>query len=162
MLGLQLVVGCSVIPELIKIRNKTLSNKPQGAFWTSSLQEDGRSAWVEWCEDEEFNVPETWEGFVLRPNAATNIITVNTLEDLQQLAPYEKSYEGVVFTQEYDFEQMLRDGIEAIHLTEEGQWRTRHTRPNLYGWDMESTCWLYPAFEVIGKVSFPSNIKGDD
>lgn len=164
-LGLQLTVGLKVVksgvPEVINIRNKPLFPKPQGAFWSSSYVE-GKSDWVRWCESEDHDVPDVWEGILIKPNHDANIITIDTLDDLLKLADkYAVYVPGIDFMHGYDFEQMQKDGIDAIHLTKEGQERTRYTEPtSLYGWDCESTCWLYPAFEVVGKVSFPSTHKG--
>lgn len=46
---------------------------------------------------------------------------------------------------------------DAVHLTSEGQWRTRHSTPNLYGWDCESTLWLrwkFEKVEYIGEMGY--------
>ena len=44
-----------------------------------------------------------------------------------------------------DFERMLVDGVDAIFLTEHGQWETRWSNPrHLYGWDVESLLVMNP------------------
>jgi hypothetical protein len=77
------------------------------------------------------------------------MIIIRELEDLNKLIwlPLPEIRELVKrlgFTVPYgmeiiDFEGMKGNGIDAIWLTEAGQWETRHTYPrNLYGWDCET------------------------
>jgi hypothetical protein len=101
--------------------------------------------------------------YLLYPEVA-NIFVIDSLEDLQDLlythrldTPGWTGSSGVYYQDEYlDFEELARD-YDALHLTVRGQWKTRMTRPNLYGWDVESTLWFRWKFnrvEFLGRLGF--------
>ncbi len=48
----------------------------------------------------------------------------------------EYATEDIIGQPVLDFEKLARD-FDGIWLTAEGQWDTRMTSPNLYGWDVE-------------------------
>lgn len=58
-----------------------------------------------------------------------------------------------------DFKTMVQKGIDAIYLTEKGQWKTRLTFPrNLYGWDCETVLILnercIKSWKILNKENF--------
>lgn len=136
------------------VRNGEYGKKPdvKTGLWTSTYTPDAEdlSDWLRWCRvDSKWTYPLR---FVLEPEPDLKILVVDTMKDLEKIvARYQGGYGGWVssFTARLDFEQMLADGYDGMHLTEEGQWRTRLTEPNLYGWDCESTIWFRWVFKSV-------------
>lgn len=141
--------------------------KPDGGLWTSTLRSDGTTAWGEWCRAEDFAGGE-YPRWRLEPAPTVQLYEVDTEADLLRLLDvYQRTdtgsrrypsgttvgdhpdsvgaYPSGTFAQ-IDFEQMHAEGWDGIHLTEHGQRETRFSTPGLYGWDCESTLWLYWAF----------------
>lgn len=123
------------------VTNRPLT-KPTGGLWTSTYRQDIVSDWVRF-------VVEQWTGagdadlWLLTPDADARVHTIHTYPDLAALAdrypppPGDQHRQPVV-----DWEAAAHD-LDAVCLTEDGQWATRLTEPlNLYGWDCESTLWF--------------------
>jgi len=121
--------------------------KPEGGVWFSPP-----GTWLGWCRDEDWG---DWERKVEQPVdrrllADQRFIVIDTFEDLEELlADYELEQNlppDLEFTLPGlpDFEALARV-YDGIYLTEAGQWRTRTTRPSLYGWDIESVLWFGPS-----------------
>lgn len=128
-------------PELIRPVFDSHWIKPRGGgFWASPV--DAEWGWKEWCEAEQFNVERLAQS--IRLTFRGNVITIDRVEDLDLLEWY--GHPGAVFSQEgIRFANMKRNGIDAIHLTTEGQEATRWSEPRkLYGWDCESVLILNP------------------
>jgi hypothetical protein len=144
--------------EFIPVRNsdgRQLFVKPKGGMWTSSWDATERtSAWVEWCrmEGQEEWVKGKW--WLLAPAPDARVAIIHSLPDLKRLLkhyPYHyplMEHMPYLIGQCLDYEAMAQD-YDAIHLTEKGQWRTRLTAPNLYGWDCECTLWLRWKFAAV-------------
>lgn len=50
-----------------------------------------------------------------------------------------------------------------MHLTSEGQWRTRMSSPSLYGWDCESTLFFRTeVLEYVEEIEIPEHIEQTD
>ena len=149
--------GDAPCPELMKpITNQKYRMKPSGGLWTSTYLEDGLCGWHQWClSDGAVDWVDDKPIYLLTIASRTTYYTINSKADLLHLA---KTY-GVEGTMpDYpgwtmrglDFETMVSDGIEGLHLTDKGQWRTRWGDSwNLYGWDCESTIWLKWVFEDV-------------
>lgn len=123
-----------------KVENKFF-NKPEGGLWTSPIDSD--YGWERWCEDNDFRTEyfeDPTNNFLIQLKPSARIYTINSLEDLNQL--HNKFMQNVTsdpircFTF-LDFEKISKY-YDAIFLTEHGQWETRLSTPNLYGWDCES------------------------
>jgi hypothetical protein len=111
--------------------------KPLGGLWTSPVESEW--GWKEWCEAEEFNTHKLTKS--VRFNFTGMTITIDREADLQ-LLPWNGSSS---FIRGIDFEKLVRNGIHAIHLTEQGQNETRFSSPfTLYGWDCESVLVMNP------------------
>jgi len=127
-------------------------HKPQGGLWTSTANDETVSGWYEWGKNEGMIAPNavTWT-LIPEPNAL--LVEIDSYGDLTALvAQYggSGSYGQLVI----DFEAMARDGYDGMHLTDRGQWATRMSKPNLYGWDCESTVWFRWAFSsVVGTTA---------
>lgn len=112
--------------------------KPRGGLWTSPLS--SRHSWYRFCLENNFRLDELTIWFDLR--LVGRWVTINGQHDLQQL-PW--LFRGMMSSGP-DFEEILRQGYDAIHLTELGEWRTRDPllRRHLLGWDCESVLILNP------------------
>lgn len=128
--------------------------KPSGGLWTAPLGDDGRTAWTEWCSAEEYGDP-TEPITELIPDPDARVYVINTVADLValestyrdehvvQMVPHRSPWPAL------DWTAMARD-LDAIWLTDEGQWATRFSQPGLYGWDCETVFWLNPRVRVAG------------
>ena len=141
------------------------SMKPRGGLWTSTYSEDDLCEWYQWClsdgEGEWVRDNLLWVLFPRR----SNIVTIDHYDDLLRLARVYGQQEPLASNWTrclLDFEAMVRDGIDAIHLTEHGEHGTRYgpgfslDKWNLYGWDCESTLWLrwrFQRIEYLGRCS---------
>jgi len=133
--------------KLIPVTNYGM--KPCGGIWTSTYLDEGVCGWVQWCLDGSPDWVERKPGWLLEPRVA-DIYVIDSYSNLFELARlYGKEFTHYVHS--LDFEAMRRDGIEAIHLTEAGQYSTcqRLDGWNLYGWDCESTIWFNWCFERV-------------
>ena len=140
--------------------------KPKNGLWTSTYDPECGSAWVQWNFSERFagirkNDLLYFHAYVLYPQEA-KVAVIDTLEDLENLIEKYRFKTEVPFrffgTESLDFEALSQD-YDALHLTEKGQWATRHGSPNLYGWDVESTLWFRDCFsrsEYLGNFGFRS------
>lgn len=145
MLSKQLHTGKTVLNASMITPVRGSSWKPYGGLWTSTYDFRHGSGWVQWCLGEEFHVPKggRWDGVVLTPRDDARILTIDTFEDLQQANhKYPDTSPISKITPHLDYTHIAQD-YDGVHLTEEGQWRTRLTFPlSLYGWDCESTLWF--------------------
>jgi hypothetical protein len=107
--------------------------KPFGGLWASPV--DSQDGWKEWCISEEFHTELLEVSFEFIVDG--NVAIIDSLDDLMKL-PLNR-YSSI------DFEKLLEDGVDAIWLTDNGQWDTRLSTPaDLYGWDCESVLVLNP------------------
>lgn len=115
--------------------------KPNGGLWTSPVGSD--YGWEKWCRSEEFRIENLSEHFLLRMKTDSEILIIDSLEDLLKLPRLEKG-EGFYGRMYLDFE-IISNKFDAIWLTVKGQWETRFSRPmNLYGWDVETVFVMNP------------------
>lgn len=120
--------------------------KPTGGLWTSTFLPDGSSDWIRWCISEEFLNPDTMGKWILTPAKGARIFTVNQPDDIAFLCNGQATYNAFATP---DFEALAQDW-DGIHLTKDGQYRTRFSMPfSFYGWDCESTLWLNWAFDDV-------------
>jgi hypothetical protein len=124
--------------------------KPKaGGLWTSPPGANGGSAWTDWCLSEEYQDP-PFPFYELIPEPDAQMYVIDSYADLVALMaqygrqPYEdvKPGDALYDVRVFDWEKMAQD-VDALHLTEAGQWATRFTHPlDLYGWDCASTLWF--------------------
>ena len=131
--------GCGnlYIPSLFKpIRNREFV-KPEGGLWASPIDSD--YGWSGWCRSEEWGDLTTSFTFEF----VGNVFVIDSLWDTQQM-PWRNPYKALRL--EFpDFEQMLQQGIDAIHITVRGERETRFSRTHsLYGRDCESVLVMNP------------------
>lgn len=142
-----------LIDVVVPVENRMFV-KPLGGFWTSTY-DGGTSAWVDWCESEDFGDVERCNWFVLKPKSEARIYEIDAVEDLKYLAVnYPDAQMPAHFNTALtalDFQRIAQE-YDAIHLTERGQWATRFSNPGLYGWDCESTLWFRWCFTSVERV----------
>lgn len=135
----------------IEIKNDFMWCKPKGGLWASPVE--SIYGWDTWCKNEAFGDIDELTKVEMTIDVdelenKKNLIVINKEGDLNKLiwisVPEIREFAvktgfKVPFGMEYvDFERIKENGIDAIWLTREGQWKTRLTHPrNLYGWDCE-------------------------
>lgn len=132
-------------------------NKPSGGLWTSTLHDDGTSAWLDWCEDERWGLTNETVVYALDPEPDASVFVLDSQGDLLRLLgsfARDKDHDLLKprLTAQIDFEAVAKH-YDAIHLTERGQISTRLATPGLYGWDTESTLWLRWAFRAVEEIA---------
>ncbi len=129
--------GEKFCPEKFEaVTNKTFI-KPSGGLWASPV--DSKFGWADWCRQESFG--DLTSSFEF--SYTGNILIIDTVTDLEDMLWFKP--EPLHWIEIPDFEAIRETGIDAIWLTESGQWATRLSDPrNLYGWDCESVLILNP------------------
>jgi hypothetical protein len=107
--------------------------KPQGGLWCSPL--DSAYGWLDWCRQESFGDIDHQQRVIFDVDM-TNFLVIDSAEDMEDKLPWYLIHD---LFPAIDFEQLVQQGTEGIHLTEKGQFDTRWTHPHsLYGWDCET------------------------
>jgi hypothetical protein len=119
--------------------------KPQGGLWTAPIGGCG-TAWTDWCVSESYGTPDAPITLVV-PDPAAVVYVVDTIDDLRALegAYYQPGPGGFSTWPQLSWKRMAAD-LDAVWLTDAGQWATRFSTPSLYGWDCETVFWLQPRF----------------
>lgn len=136
--------------KLAPVSSKPSRVKPAGGgLWTSTWDARTGSDWIEWCRENEFRGP-TFDAWLLTPDPSARVYEVDSLADLIRLVNlYPTQYTDLYDSPCVDWAEVASEW-DAVHLTEEGQWRTRLSDPvNLYGWDCESTLWFRWSFTSV-------------
>ena len=124
-----------------EIKNQVFAwNKPmpKTGLWASPI--DSSYGWADWCNEEGFRDCNTDNSFVFKLEDEVKILTINNESDLNKLPTIKNRIAG----KGIDFEKLSKT-YDAILLTEDGQWKTRHGYPlNLCGWDCESILIMNP------------------
>lgn len=124
--------------------------KPHGGLWTSPMR-DGKADWTRWCEGERFGAFDAPVTAVI-PDRDARVFVIDRHADLLALEaaypdPQPEIPAGIKMWPSIDWAAVARD-IDAVWLTEAGQWATRFSQPGLYGWDCETVFWLNPRLRV--------------
>lgn len=134
--------GCGDTFDISKFRsvvNVTYGHhKPaDGGLWTSPVESEW--GWRQWGESENYgNFDHSFD-----VEFAGSVYEIDNYADLEAIP---KGNTERKFTTAIDFERLVNEGIDAIHLTIAGQIATRFIdRPfNMYGWDCETVLILNP------------------
>lgn len=143
-----------------------------GGLWTSTHCGDEGSGWIKWAVAEQWHSGsfESWlldpvESSIIEVDTlddAKGMFEEYAIEQPWEKTPAARELDAEIeraerlhrrrlgggmsprewFLRCLDFERMAADGVDGVHLTDAGQWATRHARPSLYGWDCECTLWL--------------------
>lgn len=145
--------------------------KPVGGMWTSTLNDKGTSAWIDWMKAESWTIrSEPLTVWRLKVQDDLKIFEIDSYEDLVELIEkvghQEEIREHFVGLMEDsglddkrtkerytkpDWEEASKH-FDAIHMTGKGQRETRgilRDGYDLYGWDCESTLWFDWCFETV-------------
>lgn len=153
----QLWLG-SEAPEADRL--KPVSNDQQvfckprhGGLWTSTYTDDDSSAWLKWCEAENFNSPDKLDRWLIYPDPDAQVYVVDCMADLETLWKCHKLPPLVAGSFPRINWRAVARAYDGVRLTEKGQWATRLTQPlSMYGWDCESTFWFRWFFEKVVKL----------
>lgn len=134
------------------------NNKPNsGGFWTSSITENNKSAWIEFTEAEGF-YEDTSElmKFKAEVSKDARVLLIDSEEDYEKALetygmPVDRMKNPLAMGVSHilDFEKLMKD-YDALSLTQRGMYRNRDA---FYGWDCESTIWFnMGCFESIQQM----------
>jgi len=106
--------------------------KPVGGLWCSPL--DSKYGWRDWCQGRsDFEHDQC----VIFDVDMSNFVVIDSAEDMKTRLPWILFADG--HSMAIDFEKMVHEGVDGIHLTENGLVETEFTYPeSLYGWDCET------------------------
>jgi hypothetical protein len=107
--------------------------KPHGGLWCSPL--DSAYGWIDWCRGESYGDIDHEQRVILDVDMS-NFVVIDSIEDMETKLIWRQVHGlfGAI-----DFEAMVQQGIDGIHLTEKGQIDTQWSHPrSLYGWDCET------------------------
>lgn len=126
-------------------------NKPHGGFWASRV--DAKLGWRDWCKSERFELERLNRHFRFLITPAAKVYHLYSSRDLD-LLPQRSNYpkwEGRFFP---DFEQMMKDGWDAIELhlsSTDENWSWNGLYWQLYGWDCDSILIMNP--KIISPIT---------
>jgi len=133
------------------VRNRIYRDKAEGGLWTSP--EGSGFGWDDWCRSE---MPH-WLGdrWVLTVVGEPRVLAIDSLTDLELAClrfPAPPSDPSWGFARppgpRMDWEAVAVE-YDAVWLTEAGQWATRFSEPDLYGWDCETVWWTRWMFSDV-------------
>lgn len=141
--------------SILPIQNTPFTGftKPYGGFWAS--REDASFGWKEWCQREEFDGFSDNHVFRFTLKDTANVVTLSTMEQFEALPKRADSeLKSKYIPTPIDFEECLRQGIDAIELCWYGEEYKGVRNGNLYfalhGWDCDCILILNP--DVIEQV----------
>lgn len=115
------------------IKNKPYWSKPANwaGLWASPVDTD--FSWKKWCELEEFRECSKDNCFKFKLKDNAKVLTVTELSDASNYIIGDEFCGGL------DFEQMIKDGYDAIELIHGDNYRELHF--SLFNsWDCDSIC----------------------
>lgn len=135
-------------------------------LWTSSWREETQdSAWVEWCQGENFGKPyeKTWH--LLTPQEDVKLYVIDGLKDLNKLLrthkwdqPKWEEYRRTAI----DFERLALE-YDGLWLTEKGDAETHLSYPDdLNAWDCESVLWFKWCFTEVQRIETPQPVMVEE
>lgn len=108
--------------------------KPKGGLWTSPIT--SKWGWKDWCNAENFRECNISNSFEVKLNENAKILIINSCYDLDKILKISFKLD-LIGRKILDYEKLAQQ-YDAIHLTENGQRKTRYSINNLYGWDCET------------------------
>lgn len=131
------------------IRQSHLPVKPSGGLWTAPVVRSDATAWTMYWSDEDEDDAPTSPIYQVIPDPDAAVFAIDDVDDLLELERAFPAPETPHFSAwaSVDWEA-ASEKIDAVWLTERGQWRTRFSSPGLNGWDCETVLWLRPAFHI--------------
>ena len=147
--------------------------KPKNGLWMSTYTPDKEtpSDWVAWCASEQADwVGSKYKMIEIKPEA--RVFIVDVYDDLVELiekwgpAGRQKGL-GLPINRHYPDFQKIRQDIDIINLTEQGQYSTRMSYEgiknyDLYGWDCESSLMLNNVIKAHTSMVIPIDFELSD
>jgi len=130
--------GCGVEFDLSKFENPRNRDhvKPAGGLWTSPI--DSEWGWKDWCELNEWG--DLSSHFCLRFTG--RVYVIDSMRAAKQLPWRKPSWYSRFAWPDYE----AIKGVDAIHMTVEGERATRYYgEPSFCGWDCETVWIMNPA-----------------
>lgn len=124
-----------------QIRNVPIWVKPSGGLWASAT--DARYGWKDWCEEDEFRECTEENSFIFHFKQGAKVFLIDGLTSLNKLPRRDTGRFGPNSLYLIDFEQCLRNGIDAIELMLYGP-AENELYWALYGWDCDSVLVMNP------------------
>ncbi len=126
----------------LKIQNGVYLNKPDnGGLWTSPI--NSTHSWKDWCKANEFR--NCSEENSMQLQFTGNVWVIEDLADLLALPKIFIGFNKILGKPQIDFEELIKRGVDAIHLTQQGEYNTRFSPiEDMYGWDCETVLILNP------------------
>ena len=129
-----------------QITNCDLLMKPRGGLWASRV--DAERGWRDWCEGEEFRLERLNTHFRFLITPAAKVFHLYSGKDLDRLPHRDDCFDHYYHQFYYiDFEQMVKDGWDAIELhlsSNDNNWCDDGLYYRLYGWDCDSILIMNP------------------
>lgn len=124
------------ISKFKPIQNPEILNKPSGGLWSSPI--DSEWGWKDWCQHEDWG--DLTHSFTF--TFTGNVFVIDSLKDAKS-TPWIDIY---LFKRRLlDFEFLVNNGYDAIHLTVNGERETRFESVySMYGWDCETVLIMNP------------------
>ena len=131
-----------------EIRNRefSASAKPFGGLWSCPV--DSNYGWKEFCTSGGCFEETLKESFVFELSDNAKVYVIDNEEDLKKIANLKVVTElnCSIDKRSYINFETLKLEYDAIHLTQNGEWKTRYSHRNivdgviysLYGWEFES------------------------
>lgn len=127
---------------------------PHTGLWASPIDSD--FGWMEWCIDADFNLDKLLTHFKFTLSDRAKVLFVNKLSDVDNYVsmPDElnimfRSNSTSSLLYNLDFEQMIKDGYDAIELSHEDNYAEIHF--SLFNtWDCDSILILNP--DIIEEI----------
>ena len=136
------------INKFSPIKNDINFTKPHGGFWASRV--DAKFGWKDWCQEEDFRLCSNENSFVFKCNDNAHVKHLRSLKDLYVLPKIDPVHKrcGAFDWYLIDFEQCLKNGIDAIELYFSDNPAFYYL---LYGWDCDSILILNPNIVEVVK-----------
>lgn len=174
MLGKQLYIMSNdeLRQDVTPVRNSektALIKKPAHCtgLWTSSWREETQdSAWVEWCQWNDFGKPYENHWYILTPKEDAKLYMIDSLRDLHKLLrayswDQHKWREYGFRSTAIDFEKIAME-YDGIWLTEQGNEETHLSYPeDLNSWDCESVLWCRWCFSDVQRIETPQLVEAE-
>jgi hypothetical protein len=133
----------------------------KGGLWTAPVTATGPNgeptdtAWLQWCRSEDFG--SNTHLTLIVPELDARVLLIDRLADLVAIVDEFPSPSGLTSGRCYPaWTAIAAAGWDAVCLTDAGQWATRLSRPDLYGWDAATVFWLRPSYTVGATFPIPT------
>ncbi|MBP5399646.1 MAG: hypothetical protein J6Y53_04440 [Alphaproteobacteria bacterium] len=128
------------------VKNLDCWTKPQedGGFWTSPMENNGKSSWQNWLENQNHHSLDELKHWHIIMEPETRILEADMM--LHNIRPYLRKSHGMPMPYIIDYEKMSKD-YDFLYVPKEVQ--ERHRMGVFMGFDVETGLFLNPTFEAL-------------